>query len=79
VSNQLCALSEVKLGQKALVESFTDYEISLKLLEMGCIPGETVEVIRVAPLGDPIAIAVSGYMLSLRKDEASSIRVRTSF
>jgi ferrous iron transport protein A len=67
------------LGQKALVESFTDYEISLKLLEMGCIPGETVEVIRVAPLGDPIAIAVSGYMLSLRKDEASSIRVRTSF
>ncbi len=79
MSNQLCALSEVKLGQKALVESFTDYEISLKLLEMGCIPGETVEVIRVAPLGDPIAIAVSGYMLSLRKDEASSIRVRTSF
>jgi ferrous iron transport protein A len=69
-------LSQLETGRKALIESFTDFELSLKLLEMGFIPGESVEVIRTAPFGDPIAVAVSGYMLSLRKDEAGTIRVR---
>jgi ferrous iron transport protein A len=69
-------LSELRPGETGIIDSFTDYELSLKLLEMGCIPGETVEVIRIAPLGDPIAIDVSGYVLSLRKNEARTIRVR---
>jgi len=43
---------------------------------MGCIPGEKIEVIRIAPLGDPIAISITGYMLSLRKEEAATVRVR---
>jgi ferrous iron transport protein A len=42
-------------------------------MEMGCLPGEEVRVDRIAPLGDPIAIRVSGYQLSLRKREASTI------
>jgi ferrous iron transport protein A len=42
---------------------------------MGCIPGEIVKVDQVAPLGDPIAISVSGYNLSLRLDEAQNIFV----
>jgi ferrous iron transport protein A len=71
-------LSQLKRGQSGIIDSFTDYELSLKLLEMGCIPGEWVQVIRVAPLGDPIAISISGYMLTLRKDEASTVRIRTS-
>lgn len=71
-------LSELKKGQKGQIESFTDYELSLKLLEMGCIPGELVEVIRIAPLGDPIAISVAGYMLSLRKGEAATVRIKVS-
>lgn len=71
-----CLLSDLKKGQHGVIESFTDYELSLKLLEMGCIPGEQVEVIRIAPLGDPIAISITGYMLSLRKDEAATVRVR---
>ncbi len=69
-------LSQLKRGQKGVVESFTDYALSLKLLEMGCIPGEVVEVLRIAPFGDPITIAISGYHLSLRKDEAATVRVR---
>ncbi len=71
-------LSELKKGQKGQIESFTDYDLSLKLLEMGCIPGELVEVIRIAPLGDPIAISVAGYMLSLRKGEAATVRIKVS-
>jgi Fe2+ transport system protein A len=69
-------LSDLKRGDKAIIDSFTDYEASLKLLEMGCIPGEQVEVIRIAPLGDPIAILVAGYLLSMRKDEAAVVKVR---
>ncbi|MBP6334028.1 MAG: ferrous iron transport protein A [Bacteroidia bacterium] len=69
-------LSSLRKGQTAVIDSFTDYELSLKLLEMGCLPGETIEVIRIAPLGDPIAISIAGYMLGLRKDEASTIRVK---
>ena len=69
-------LSELRRGDKAVIDSFTDYEASLKLLEMGCIPGEEIEVMRIAPLGDPIAILVAGYLLSMRKDEAAVVVVK---
>ena len=48
-------LSQLKVGESAVVESFTEESIQLKLLEMGCLPGETISVIRLAPLGDPMA------------------------
>jgi ferrous iron transport protein A len=68
-------LSELKIGDIAIIDSFTDPVMSLKLLEMGCIPGEKVELVKVAPMGDPIAIHVSGYLLSLRKAEASTVLI----
>jgi len=68
----LDALTE---GQSATIHSFSDKFLSLKLIEMGCLPGETVKLSYVAPLGDPIAIEVSGYMLSLRRQEASTVLV----
>lgn len=68
-------LAELKIGEFATVVSFTDLEMSLKFLEMGCIPGEVIRLERVAPLGDPIAISVAGYMLSMRKAEAATILV----
>ena len=76
MSSSIQLLSELKRGQRAIIDSFTDYETSLKLLEMGCIPGEEIEVVRIAPFGDPIAISVAGYQLSLRKDEAAVIKVK---
>jgi ferrous iron transport protein A len=66
-------LSELVPGEMGIVKEFTDLEMSIKLMEMGCLPGEEITVTRVAPLGDPIAINVSGYQLSLRKFEASTI------
>lgn len=68
-------LAQLSPGESALIDSFTDEEMSLMLLEMGCIPGETVKMDMVAPLGDPIAISVSGYSLSLRKAEASTVLI----
>jgi ferrous iron transport protein A len=69
-------LADLRLGESAVIDSFTDKEISLKLLEMGCLPGEVIQVRNIAPLGDPIAIFVSGYILGLRKAEASSVIVK---
>ncbi len=68
-------LSELKPGQMAVINRFENNELSLKFLEMGCIPGETISVNQIAPLGDPISIKVAGYNLSLRLSEAEYIIV----
>lgn len=74
-NNALKNLAQLKIGQSAIIDSFTDKVMALKLLEMGCTPGEIVKLDRIAPLGDPIAISVAGYLLSLRKAEASTVLV----
>lgn len=68
-------LSEVKTGQKVQILNFDSEEITLKLMEMGCLPGEIITVENKGPWGDPISILVSGYRLSLRINEADSIKV----
>ena len=66
-------LSELKIGESGVIHSFENDDIFLKLMEMGCIPGELIIVEQIAPLGDPISISVAGYQLSLRINEAESI------
>ncbi len=68
-------LCELIPGQEAIILFFDSDELSLKLMEMGCVPGERVLIEQVAPLGDPISIYVSGYSLSLRLNEAQHIIV----
>jgi len=68
-------LSEIKVGKSVIIKSFEKDDIFLKLMEMGCVPGELIIVEQVAPLGDPISIYVSGYRLSLRLNEAENIWV----
>ena len=68
-------LSEIKVGKTVIIRAFEKDDIFLKLMEMGCVPGETIIVDQVAPLGDPISILVAGYNLSLRLNEAENIWV----
>lgn len=70
-------LDELPQGVRAVVMA-VDMEGSLRkrLVEMGVTPGVLIAVERVAPLGDPIAVEVRGYRLSMRKAEASKIRVK---
>jgi ferrous iron transport protein A len=68
-------LSELRPGQKAVIREVSSEEINLKLMEMGCLPGEPISVEQVAPLGDPVSVQVSGYRLSLRLNEAEHILV----
>jgi ferrous iron transport protein A len=44
-------------------------------MEMGCVPGEKILLVQIAPLGDPISVSVAGYRLSLRLNEAEHILV----
>jgi ferrous iron transport protein A len=68
-------LSELKQGERGKISCFQSSELELKLMEMGCLPGEEVIVEQIAPLGDPISIKVAGYSLSLRKNEANEILI----
>ena len=68
-------LSELSAGTRARIHSFENNDVFLKLMEVGCVPGEIIKVEKIAPLGDPISIAVAGYSLSLRLDEAENIFV----
>jgi ferrous iron transport protein A len=68
-------LADLKIGERGEIIGFTDALLSLKLLEMGCLPGSDVEMTHLAPFGDPIAIKVSGYTLTMRKDEAATIQI----
>ncbi len=70
-------LTSVSLGQSATVtEIQLPPESRPRLMEMGLLVGTTVELVRFAPLGDPVEIKVRGYNLTLRKHEAERIFVR---
>jgi ferrous iron transport protein A len=71
-------LSELQTGEWGIIDSFSNNEIFIKLMEMGCVPGEKVSVEIIAPLGDPISIQVAGYNLSLRLNEAEHIFISQS-
>ena len=68
-------LRDLKPGESAIIHSIEDSDLFLKLLEMGCVPGEVIKIEKVAPFGDPISILVAGYTLSLRLSEANAIFV----
>jgi ferrous iron transport protein A len=68
-------LTELKIGETGVIQGFTDEKMSIKLMEMGCVPGECVCVKRLAPFGDPIAVEICGYMLSMGRKEASTITI----
>jgi ferrous iron transport protein A len=70
------SVADLKIGEKGTISYFDDSEMSLKLLEMGCLPGYEIELTHKAPFGDPICIKVLGYSLSLRLDEATTIKLK---
>jgi len=68
-------LDKLQLNFMATVKSISINSLSPKLLDMGLFPGKEIRVVFKAPFGDPIAVDVEGYILSLRKDEASLVEV----
>ncbi len=69
-------LDQLKAGARATVSRYRG-ALPARMLEMGLLPGTPVEVIRMAPLGDPMELRVRGYLLSIRKADAARIVVTT--
>ena len=68
-------LNSLQQGESGIVENITtsDSKLKMRLLELGLLKGTLIELIRYAPLGDPIEIKIRGYRLSIRKIEAESV------
>ena len=71
-------LIELKPGQRSRIVGWTSAAPPARLLEMGMLPGAEVELIRFAPLGDPIDIKVRGLHLSIRKSEAQLVEIEST-
>jgi len=71
----LKTLAQLKIGQKAQILDVNIDTIPLKLLEMGCLPGNFVELLQIAPLGDPLYIDVNDSHVAIRKETALAITV----
>ena len=73
----MASLDQLSSGQRARVEALAgDDVIAQRIMEMGLLEGEEVEVIGFAPLGDPMEIRVRDYRLSLRRSEAARVTVQ---
>ncbi|HWA34338.1 MAG TPA: FeoA family protein [Cyclobacteriaceae bacterium] len=69
------SVASMKPGESAIIAGFTDEQLAAKLLEMGFLPGTVVRFNFTAPFGDPVCVNISGYDLSLRLEEASTISI----
>lgn len=75
MSKEYIHLAQLKKGESAFVKTFQDKFIGLKMMELGCFPGQKVTLEQIAPLGDPIAISFNGSLISLRRAEAKTIQI----
>ncbi|MGQ7945915.1 FeoA family protein [Flavobacterium sp. WC2509] len=68
-------IHSLKKGQKATILEFDIDLIPLKLLEMGCLPGNEVQLLQIAPLGDPLYLDINGSHVAIRIETAREIEV----
>ncbi len=76
-SNDVRSLSDLRIGESGVIDDISaPRSLARRLLEMGLTGGTRLELIRLAPLGDPLEVSVRGYRLTLRRDEAEAVRLR---
>lgn len=68
-------VAHLKRGQKGIIREFPTDSLPLKLLEMGCLPGNQVELVQSAPFSDPMYLNVNGSHLAIRKETALQIEI----
>ena len=69
-------INDLRIGQRGAITAVGgEGALRLRLLDMGLIPGTTVSLQKVAPMGDPIQIRVRGYELTIRREDAGMIEI----
>ena len=71
----MATVADLRYGQKGIIKDFTEHILPIKLLELGCLPGNSVELLQIAPLNDPIYINLSGSHLAIRRSLAELIEL----
>jgi ferrous iron transport protein A len=69
-------LANIKRGERCIITDVSSIHIPLKLLEMGCLPGNYVELVQVAPFHDPMYLNINGTHLAIRKETAMHILIK---
>ena len=69
------SVAQLQKGQKGIIQDFNIDFIPLKLLEMGCLPGNEVQLLQVAPFGDPLYLTINDCHVAIRLETASVIHV----
>ena len=68
-------LAHLKRGERGVITDVSSIHIPLKLLEMGCLPGNFVELVQLAPFKDPMYLNINGTHLAIRKETANHILI----
>jgi len=68
-------IAQLQRGQKGIIKEFSISNVPLKLLEMGCLPGNEVELVQTAPFRDPLYLNINGCHLAIRKETALLIEI----
>lgn len=68
-------IAQLEIGEKAIITDFDINAVPLKLIEMGCLPGNMVELLQIAPLGDPLFLNINDSHLAIRLETASVIEI----
>ncbi len=71
----MITVADLKQGQKGIIREFTNQVLPIKLMELGCLPGNSVELVQIAPLNDPIYINVNGSHIAIRRALAKEIEL----
>ena len=69
-------LSNLKIGEKAIILDVNIEEIPLKLIEMGCLPGNEIQLLQIAPFGDPLYYNINDSYVAIRKETANEVTIR---
>lgn len=68
-------IASLKKGQRAIIKEFSVDVVPLKLLEMGCLPGNEVSLVQKAPFNDPLYLNINGCHLAIRQETACKIEI----
>ena len=69
-------IATLKRGEKGIIQNFDIDSIPLKLIEMGCLPGNEVELVQHAPFKDPLYINIDGSYVAIREETAVKISIK---
>lgn len=71
----MATVIDLAYGQKGIIKDFSEHVLPIKLLELGCLPGNSVELVQIAPLNDPIYINLNGSHIAIRRSLAQLIEL----